>query len=301
MSKIARLRPYWSGTGDHAVIISHGITQAARHMKEFADLLGNVNPDLDLFLFDYGWTASISSNGTSLAREIERLDGYDTVSLVGYSMGGLISRFAAARSDHPGLETIITLATPNAGAVSTAQLAIGAQAMLAAGRRITAFAPKQGLADLTRADRLMKELRELPEVPARIAGKRYASVPALYFHEGREAWDFGSSMMGAAAGGLGIFNVLPLMSKVNRPHDGIVTERSCNIADPQKTPISEIDHTIGHRSDPARLHAWHAHALDCDHITVLKNPSIASLVIDLVTTKDWSVLPRDANRRFVHF
>lgn len=148
---------------------------------------------------------------------------------------------------HGGLDTIVTLATPNAGAIDTAQLAVVGQAIMAAGRLVTAFSPRQGLLDLTRADRLMAELRDRQGVASRIAGKRYASVPALYFHEHREAWRTGSRLMGAPSGAIGIANLVPLISRVHRPHDGIVTEKSCNIADPQSAPFSEIDHADGDR------------------------------------------------------
>lgn len=299
MPKIARLRHHRGSSGDHAVVLSHGITQSAAALKPFADLLFDAAGHLDLHLFDYDWTQSISSNGTALARQVEGLTGYEKVSLVGYSMGGLVSRFAAARCVHGGLETIVTLATPNGGAIGTAQLAVAGQAIMAAGRLITAFSPRQGLLDLTRADRLMMDLRDCHGVARRIAGKRYASVPALYFHEHREAWRTGSRLMGTAAGAIGIANLVPLISRVHRPHDGIVTEKSCNIADPQNAPFSEIDHAAGHRLDPTRLHARHHQAHDCDHMTILESQVIADLVADLIDTDDWTHLPRHADRRYI--
>lgn len=44
--------------------------------------------------------------------------------------------------------------------------------------------------------------------------------------------------MGVAAGAIGLANHVPLIFRVHRPHDGIVTEKSCNITDPQNAPLA---------------------------------------------------------------
>lgn len=285
MSKAPRGITRHIGAGDHAVVLVHGICQKAKDLYWFADTLHLAAPTVDIVVYDYDWLRPIDVSGRHLAQMLSQLP-QQKLTLVGYSMGGLVSRLAAGGRANPHLRTVITLATPNNGAVSTSQLSILGQELAAAARRIAPVTPFPGILDLTRAGEIMFSRRQLPDVRANVATKRYASLPGLFFHEDR-GWRPTLSKMGivtALMSGLRLANV-------PKPHDGIVSERSNRLEGGDDRPWSEIDFAGYDGASSARCHAVHVDARAHDHVTVLKSPGIAALVAHLAVVDDWDAIP----------
>lgn len=74
----------------------------------------------DVSWFDYGLlTSDVRRAAADLGIAIERLvsrSGYDQVSVVGHSLGGLIARYYIQRMDgHQRVQTLVTLGTPHQG------------------------------------------------------------------------------------------------------------------------------------------------------------------------------------------
>jgi pimeloyl-ACP methyl ester carboxylesterase len=273
--------------------MAHGIRMGVEEMREFATSLHCEAPQFDIYIFGYDWTRHIEESGDLLFEMLERLP-HSRIVLVGYSMGGLVARLAASRS-LPTLDTVITVATPNRGAISTAQLAPLGQSIVGAIRYLSPMFHCPGVMDLTRADEIMLRRRGELGVNEAVATRRYVSIPALYFHPQR-AFSAGRSQMASVSKFL---ERLPF-TKLTRPHDGIVTEDSNNLVTRTSTDWDEMDYASYDGSSPARCHAVHVDARDLDHSTVLESRPIARLVARLAVTLDWSTLRNDPDVR-LHF
>jgi hypothetical protein len=202
-------------------------------------------------------------------------------------MGGLVSRVAVADIAEPRATTIITVATPNYGAVSTAHLKALGQEVVDAIRLLSPLSKHQGIMDLTRANSLMRARRDRSWMANIIEEKRYASVPALYFHQDR-GWRDYRTQMGLVAGALALGG--PLLTRTLRPHDGIVTEESNDVARRSGTRWAEFDFAKYDGSSPAHVHAQHLAAMELDHISLLSSREIAGVVARLITEDDWAKL-----------
>lgn len=290
MVKVTGLKPRWPGDGrdSHALVLAHGIHMDAQGLHPLADAIHEVAPSLSILLFDYDWTQSLVSSGAALASELGWLP-HDQISLLGYSMGGLVTRLAASDRPEPRLATIITLATPNNGALTNGQLSALGQEMAAAARLISPSVMSRGVMDLTRAGTILKERRKRAGVAGIVAAKRYASVPALYFHAER-SWRPAKTGMGPVAFALDSFRIISMP----RPHDGIVTEESCDIVGGRAPPPwSELDFAQYDGAGPPRCHARHIQAEDRDHMSILECPEIADLIALMVIAPNWAAIPSD--------
>ena len=99
-------------------------------------------------------------NGKDLALAISRDIPVGRVDLVGYSMGGLVARLAATEELPSRIHTVITLATPNRGSVSNAELTTLGQLGRSVFEAISPLAPRtEGVKDLTRAAKIMSSRR----------------------------------------------------------------------------------------------------------------------------------------------
>jgi hypothetical protein len=77
-----------------------------------------------------------------------------------YSMGGLVARLAATEELPSRIHTVITLATPNRGSVSNAELTTLGQLGRSVFEAISPLAPRtEGVKDLTRAAKIMSSRR----------------------------------------------------------------------------------------------------------------------------------------------
>ena len=90
-----------------------------------------------------------------------QLNSYDIIHLVGYSMGGLIARLAASNEYNKKLHTIITIATPNRGALGNAELEYLGQIALKGTHLITSLCVRSpGIMNLTNAYDIMLSRRK---------------------------------------------------------------------------------------------------------------------------------------------
>ncbi|KQY91800.1 hypothetical protein ASD21_15940 [Caulobacter sp. Root1455] len=284
MSKPPSLLFVQTGHGDRLIVLVHGIMQRASGMTDFADLIRSHTPAADIAIFDYDWTQPLHLSAAHLAAQLDLLKRTDIV-LVGYSMGGLVARLAVADHNLKAVQTVITLATPNRGAVTTSQLGFLGQEFMGGVRWVSPLARCPGVVELTLAEDIFLERRDRPTVRAAVANKRYASIPGLYFHASRR-YRSGKGLMGAVTLGL------ERVSHIARPHDGIVAEGKNNIVARTSTEFAEFDFA-GYANGPVRLHAAHLSARELDHLSILTSPQIARLVLTLVQNDDWSALPHD--------
>src|SRR5580658_7843324 len=110
-----------AGTG-HAVVVLHGIRQTRGDLAPFARMISHESDALNVFVYGYNHTRALECNGRDLAAAISRNIPEGRVDLVGYSMGGLVARLAATEELPSRIHTVVTLATPNRGSVSNAEL-----------------------------------------------------------------------------------------------------------------------------------------------------------------------------------
>jgi pimeloyl-ACP methyl ester carboxylesterase len=193
---------------ERIVIFVHGILSNSRAFDKLLPNLVNLDPhhEMDFWVFDYDYRQTLAVSGEQLARAIsERSFGRGRVDIVGHRMGGLVARMAVLRHQLPNVARIVTLATPNHGTISGAELNLLGQ-MTAFGFRqlhpIYARAP--GIIDLTNVHVIMQnELTAMHACqPARLDGKSCVSIPAQYFHS---KWQWGEPMPSIMMGGLTVF------------------------------------------------------------------------------------------------
>jgi triacylglycerol esterase/lipase EstA (alpha/beta hydrolase family) len=140
------------------IVLRHGYRSDATALMRLADYLYR-RVDADIDNESYDWTKSVIHNGIHLAEELQKKFPSRLVVLVGHSMGGLVCRVAnialacdnlapvmashgktwdyppedidlaekfgrrAAIAQPPEVRAVITLATPNSGAMTKAQTA----------------------------------------------------------------------------------------------------------------------------------------------------------------------------------
>lgn len=280
---------------DHIVVFVHGILSDSRTFEKLLQHLVVLDPnhDFDFWAYDYDYLQSLAVNGDRLANAISAGSlGSRRIDIVGHSMGGLVARMAVLRNKLPNVARIITLATPNHGTISGAQISVLWQMTTLAFRRLhPIYARKPGILDLTNAHVIMRdELRTMYERDAtRLEGKSYVSIPAQYFHSKRQMGDTPPSIM---MGGVTLLRKLlsaikPLRIMLTPVHDGIVEERS-NQLHPAPIGSSSEGAYMPTRTDADEriLHVTHEAAADCDHITVTACPEIADLINAVLRADD---------------
>jgi pimeloyl-ACP methyl ester carboxylesterase len=284
-----------TGSG-HAVVVLHGIRQTRDAVVPFARTIADASDALDVFVYGYNHTRGLERNGRDLASAIT--DGIPTgrVDVVGYSMGGLVARLAAMEG--PRIHTVITLATPNRGSLSNAELTTLGQLGRSVFEIISPIAPgMEGVKDLTRAAKIMSARRDAvlqanPGLIINATGRRYASIPGLFYNKDQANFAWGPSVqITGLTASLALLGLRIRLMKMERPHDGIVTERSNNISTAETHDWSEV-HLVdpGPNGEPARCHA----VIDCcrkhDHISILRDAAIAQFTAALLTCDDWRIL-----------
>lgn len=270
----------------HVVIFVHGILSDASTFDELLRLLYSFDQSsvFDFWVFEYNYRQSLRESGDQLADAIKnRAFGTRRVDIVGHSMGGLVARLAVIRNVLPNVRRIVTLATPNHGTISGAQINLLAQMTALSLRRIQpVYARAKGILNLTETHSIMK--KELKDMylrdPTRLDGKSYVSIPAQFYHTKRQLGEPLPSMrMRFLSVARHLINrVSPFGLKLNPVHDGIVEERSNRL---HPAPVGSTDEgAFMPRDDAATriLHATHVAADECDHITITASPEVANLI-----------------------
>lgn len=277
----------------HVVIFVHGILANSNTFDRLLPLLQSFDNQniFDFWVFDYNYRQPLTVSSDQLARAIQhRAFGGRRVHIVGHSMGGLVARLAIIRNDLPNVSRIVTLATPNHGTISGAQLTMLGQMTALAFRRLEpVYARASGILDLTNTHSIVKEeLDKMGRYSAlRLDGKSYVSIPAQYYHTLRQLGDPPPSiLMGRVSIARKLLNLFtPIGIKLSPVHDGIVEERS-NRLHPSPTGSRDEGAYMPSRIEARKriLHVTHAAAEECDHVTVTSNSDIADLLHAVLLT-----------------
>lgn len=278
-----------------AVLIRHGIFSSN---KPFEGLQGKIDRFFGSPLTyndSYDWKKSVLRNGFELANEVFVQPKYHDrpIIFIGHSMGGLIIRVANAlltdvgfRKDlhllakplgyshedieiwkktelrksetkHEQIVGIVTLATPNSGAVLHGQVS-GIGALVHGAVQLFAPAGCESIADLTTARIfLLLEYAKSSTPMLSISGSRFNRLAR------------GSGQLASWGTKFGI--------KMEYPHDGIVEDRSVDLAH------SVIANEVTHLGTAPYLHmrAYRTCTL-VSHIEIYDNPEIQDSVFDFM-------------------
>ncbi|HEY3384556.1 MAG TPA: alpha/beta fold hydrolase [Vicinamibacterales bacterium] len=277
------------------VVFVHGIFSSGVIFKDMSDACTARGVFEACVTFEYDYHRDLEDNAQALTDLLARIEG--PVVLVCHSMGGLVARLAVLSGDAPTVRRVIMLATPNFGAMRTATAGLLAQLVLQATGRVSAVFRHPGILELTRISQLMKEPIATGETFAR--GVEYVSLPARYFHEGRAILDCGdwadgrmSTRLFAALGvGFELLALFPLWApQIQRPHDGIVEERSNAFVPEGAGRRSEKHASI---VDPEKWGYTYAHVSiercdDLNHVMIHSDPEVIELVVALAAAESLS-------------
>jgi pimeloyl-ACP methyl ester carboxylesterase len=269
-------------------VFLHGILSSGEIFEPMAAAFQTSPAIAQCFTFDYNYNASMMENARQLAVTIK--DVATPVVLVCHSMGGLIARLGVLSGDLPNVRRIIMLGTPNFGAIRTSTAGFLASLVLRTTGRVAAVFRRPGILELTRVTKLLEDPIKHGEQFARDV--EYVTIPATFFNESREAFDFGQWPQARGATfvfasleiGADILRMIPFFrSELARPHDGIVEERSNSL----------VPFAAGHRSekratllDPGAqgftyAHVWIDRCDDLTHVMIHSDPEIVALVTRL--------------------
>jgi pimeloyl-ACP methyl ester carboxylesterase len=284
-------------SSDHAVVLLHGIRQTREDIERpFGASFATHAGATSVYVYGYNHTRGLVDNGRLLADILEKEITAKRIDLVGYSMGGLVARLAVSDRALPGIRTVVTLATPNRGSLSNAELATLGQLGRSLFSLISPLAPRtEGVKDLTRAQQIMSTRREAilsatgPVTPAAMAAKRYASIPGLFYNDTKTDFEWGPSV---ALSAVQATFLLPLMKRrlvnMKKPHDGIVTESSNDLSQSTSYDFSEIHlAAAGPNGEPPLCHAFVDSCKDRDHGSILEDQRVARLAWNLIACSDW--------------
>ena len=287
LTELRRGKP--PGKQRQVIVFIHGIFSSH---ATFAELIDSFEHDVrfdsfDLFAYDYDWGEPIVTSAEKL-RDIlnRRVPEGSEITLIGHSMGGLVSRFAIIAGDLRGVKRLFMLGTPNFGALSARQLStLWQTAIAAAGKVSPVFPRKAGLRDLTQPQTLYKRIATRPsEPPARAAHVEYVTIPGLFYWDERRDTDPGEQNQALPfTGGTLLLRVMALWPfgqiEIEIPHDGIVEESSVNMM-PAKGRISEKNIALQQPTTNGRTycHAAPISMHDCAHMGIQRDEKTAETI-----------------------
>jgi len=307
------LREVRSGSPAHAVVVLHGIRQTEQDMRPFAQAIGKALPGPKIFVHGYDHTRGLTHNGRILHDQLKQELPNGRVDLVGYSMGGLVARLAASEQQTSNVHTVVTVATPNRGSLSNAELTTLGQLGRQAVEIISPLLPRsEGVKDLTRARHIMRKRRRRlmnGNLSFTLDGdeRRYVSIPALWYSDDKAGFQFGPSVtMSGVVAALKLVALRVKLEAMTKSHDGIVTERSNNLTLAEGNDWAEFHLAKpGASQAPPLCHAVIDVCDEHDHMSVLGDQAIVELVCALIDTLDWRDLktqhPELINARFHPF
>ncbi len=170
---------------EHACIVFvHGIRSNCG--EAFSMLAASIKADerfrgWELMWCNYDWGYGVRLGASRLHDVLDFANsraGEDGVYIVAHSMGGLVARAALLERSYPSVRRLIMLATPNFGAISTAQLSLFFQPVADVVFSLNGIYPKKrAYYDLTHT----RELFQSERMARRKIENEYATVPAGYY------------------------------------------------------------------------------------------------------------------------
>lgn len=290
LPKLTELRPGKpAGRQRRVIVFIHGIFSSH---ATFTELIDSFEHDArfdayDLFAYDYDWGEPILTSADKLRAILNRRvpEGAE-ITLIGHSMGGLVSRFAIIAGDLRGVKRLFMLGTPNFGALSARQLSTLWQTAIAAAGKVSPIFPrKAGLRDLTQPQTLYKRIAARPsEPPARAADVEYVTVPGLFYWAERRDTDPGEQNQALPfTGGTLLLRVMALWPfgqiEIEIPHDGIVEESSVSMM-PKQGRISEKNVALQQPTTNGRTytHAAPISMHECAHMGIQRDEKTAETI-----------------------
>lgn len=282
------------GSDAHAVVILHGIRQTKDDMRPFAGMVAVGLPGLRVFIYGYDHTRGLEYNGRQLFQTLQQSLPHGRIDLIGYSMGGLVARLAASEQFPSNIHTVVTLATPNRGALSNTELTLLGQIGRQGFELISPIvARSEGVKNLTTARKIMRSRRRRLTDGGIVTidgdTRRYVSIPALWYSDDKADFEFGPTpTMSSVVFGFKAVGLKAKLEIMEKSHDGIVTERSNNITTVDGNDWAEF-HLVAHglSNAPALCHAVIEVCDQHDHMSIIKDQDVAMLICGMIDTLDW--------------
>lgn len=259
------------------VFVRHGILSNAKAIEGLANRLATL-PDFEhMDNRDYPWKCPVIKTGLKLAEQVlDRPEKADAALLVGHSQGGLVCRVAAiALKGRPrgtcGESTairdwqekrskardklvslgVVTIATPNCGALGLGQMSMTTEVLSRAGLALADYAGLSNLKDLT-TPRLFQEFEHW-SVTA-----RYLSVSGVRVNRFKKSlWDRAAE----------IKHVDRFAVRLEKPNDGIVEDSSTDLRQSLIRPEVDLEQCYRHaRAYPHSIELGHYGIQESMHV-----------------------------------
>jgi pimeloyl-ACP methyl ester carboxylesterase len=286
------------------VVFVHGIFSSHKTFDRMVEWFKTDSQlsEWDLYYYDYDYGRPILQSAARLRRYLNESHGDADVTLIGHSMGGLVSRFALV-DGHPlkrfqlktpsitCVKRIVMLGTPNFGAMTSGQLSILWQLATAGAKKIAPFIPKSpGVLDLTAIQSLYRQVAKYTDnaPPCRAECVEYITVPGLFFNDERKDTDFGPD--GKAATFVAMNILCRLLStramweaRIPKPHDGIVAASSVNMtpADDRESEKS-VAIATAKAGSVSYGHIVPRTMADCTHVTIQEDRLVFESLRDIL-------------------
>ena len=290
-----------TGSSVTNVVFVHGIFSNHTRFDECrCRLTSYLHGPVEFYYVDYDCYKPLIKNGKGLARALENaFEKEDNVYVVAHSMGGLVTRIACLKRPLCFLRGVFLIATPNHGVQCTASLSILAHMDLNKHRILRGIrSALAGILNLTRVGEVMKDIK-CPSQNTR-GQTDYVTIPGRYFYPSRGVLDHDIDERWKVKGFfVSLKAVLPLLGiRVDRPHDGIVEERSnCLIPDVAER-TSEKRRSVRGLDRFASRAEWenvtYAHivpdsAMELCHMKVTDDKLVLRLVAEIMNAKSLSM------------
>lgn len=263
-------------------------------------LASHLDGAVEFYYVDYDFCKPLICNGKRLAAALEdAFEKEDSVYVVAHSMGGLVTRIACLNRPLCFLRGVFLIATPNHGVQCTASLVTLAHMGLKEDRILCRIRSGiRGVLDLTRVRSVMESIICSSQDTRRRID--YVTIPGRYFYPSRGVLDHNIDRRWKSKSFfVSLEALLPLLSiRVDRPHDGIVEERSnCLIPDVAER-TSEKRRSVRRVDRFASRAEWenvtYAHivpdsAMELYHMKVTDDELVLRLVAKIMNAKSLSL------------
>lgn len=282
-----------SPTKDDLIFVRHGILSRPEAMAGLAGRLEQI-PNTKVDNSNANWKLPVLKSGLRLACEVVKKSGESEprrIILIGHSQGGLVCRIAAVAICDPRfsanvpvkdtaaelntwrnecqqhaarvasyLRGVITLATPNAGALTFGQFSIAGRLLLKSTTKVANLLSVRDVADLT-TDRLFRILQNF-----RVPDVKYLSIS-------------GSVVSRYSKANHDDLSEIPFLSRLGvhleKPNDGIVEDCSVDIRQALLPPeIRDLDKQYEHVRT-------YRDCIDVNHVNIHGN----DVVVDIIRSR----------------